>query len=276
MTSVLPSISVVTCSYQQGAFLDATIRSVADQHYPRLEYILIDGGSTDETLNVIGRHTGELDYWVSERDAGQTDALIKGFARSSGEVMGWLCSDDLLLPDALDTVGRFFADHPDVDAVYGDALWIDPAGALIRPKREIGFSRFMIRFDHNYVPQPAMFWRRGLYERAGGLDRNFQLAMDTDLWDWFAALSHIAHIPQYLACMRFYPEQKTRALRANSLREDSTIRRRSRWSAPPFCSVLRRVARAQRCTLKLLNGGYSAAVPLQIVQQLQSYRIDHR
>jgi glycosyltransferase involved in cell wall biosynthesis len=276
MNSPLPTISVVTCSYQQGAFLDATIRSLVDQHYPGLEYILIDGGSTDETLDVIGRHAEQIDYWASEPDEGQTDALIKGFAHSSGDIMGWLCSDDLLLPHALETVGQFFADHPETDAVYGDALWIDRSGDFIRPKKEIGFSRFMLRFDHNYVPQPAMFWRRRLFEKAGGLNRSFQLAMDTDLWDRFSEHSRIVHIPQYLACMRFYPEQKTRAQRANSLKEDSEIRRRSAWSAPPFGAVLRRVARIQRCALKFLKGGYFSTVPSHVVQQLQPYRIEER
>lgn len=115
------------------------IRSVIEQNYEGLEYIVMDGGSSDETVDILRRYENHIDYWTSAKDAGQTDALIKGLSRSSGEVMGWLCSDDLLLPNALKTVGQLFADLPEVDAVYGDALWIDRSGKLIRPTKEISF-----------------------------------------------------------------------------------------------------------------------------------------
>src|SRR5262245_35042533 len=127
---------MVTCSYQQGRYLEQAIRSVLEQGYPRLEYIVIDGGSTDGSVDIIRRHERELTYWVSESARGQTDALIKGFARASGEIHGWLCSDDLLLPGALETVAAFFASRPDVMAAYGDALWIDGSGRFLRPKKE--------------------------------------------------------------------------------------------------------------------------------------------
>src|ERR1700744_2763520 len=136
-------ISIVNMSYQQGRYLDATLRSVLDQGYVDLEYIVIDGGSKDQSVPVIQAHARHLAYWVSEPDRGQTDALIKGFNRASGDICGWLCSDDLLLPGALQKVAVFFDAHPDVAAVYGDALWIDAQGAYIRPKREMGFSRFV-------------------------------------------------------------------------------------------------------------------------------------
>jgi glycosyltransferase involved in cell wall biosynthesis len=274
MKPVLPKISIVTCSYQQGAFIDATIRSVIEQEYDGLEYIVMDGGSSDDSVDIIRRHESHIDYWTSQKDAGQTDALIKGFARCSGEIMGWLCSDDLLLPNALNTVAQFFADNPGVDAVYGDALWIDRSGKLIRPKKEIPFSRFMLRFDHNYVPQPSMFWRRSLFDKVGGLDPRFSLAMDSDLWDRFSQATRIAHIPAFLSCMRFYPEQKTRALRPTAQVEDSEIRNRSRWAGSPLGGGLRRVARAQRCLTKLMAGAYSRNVPTEIVQNLERYRID--
>jgi glycosyltransferase involved in cell wall biosynthesis len=273
MTSLLPRVSIVTCSYQQGQFIDATIRSVIEQNYEDLEYIVMDGGSRDETVAILQRYDSRIHYWVSEKDAGQTDALIRGFARSTGEVMGWLCSDDLLLPNALKTVGQFFADNPDIDAVYGDALWIDHSGKLIRPKKEISFSRFMLRYDHNYVPQPSMFWRRALFDKVGGLDPRFSLAMDSDLWDRFSQMTRIAHIPSFLSCMRFYPEQKTRALRTDADREDREIRNRSRLAATPIGVGLRRVARLRRCLTKLMAGAYSSKVPTHLIEGLERYQI---
>ncbi len=109
--------------------------------------------------------------------------------------MGWLCSDDLLLPGALQRVGEFFLDHPDVDAMYGDSIWIDVVGNPIKPKREMPFDKFVFLHDHNYIPQPSMFWRRALYEAVGGLDETFNIAMDGDLWGRFADRTTIVHVP---------------------------------------------------------------------------------
>lgn len=271
----LPKISIVTCSYQQGRYLDATLRSVLDQAYENLEYIVIDGGSRDQSAAVIQAHAAQLAYWVSEPDRGQTDALIKGFARATGEIEGWLCSDDLLLPGALRRVARFFADHPRVDAVYGDSLWIDAAGAYIRPKREMGFNRFVLLFDHNYIAQPSMFWRRSLYERVQGLDPSFNLAMDADLWERFSRHTRIAHLPAYLSCMRYYPEQKTRALRPQGRFEDQVIRARSMLGAlPALRPVLHLLARARRIAGKGLMGGYWGRPGADCLNALERYRIE--
>jgi glycosyltransferase involved in cell wall biosynthesis len=267
-------ISLVTCSYQQGRFLEATLRSVLDQRYPNLEYVVFDGGSTDESVDILHRYDDALSYWVSARDAGQTDALARGMERTTGDILGWLCSDDLLLPGALDAVSEFFARHPEVEAVYGDALWIDEHGELIRPKKEIKFNRFIFHYDHNYIPQPSMFWRRSLYEKVGGLNRRFNLAMDADLWDRFSQSTRIAHLPRYLSCMRYYPEQKTRALRADGMREDAEIRARSPLAGyAPLQPWLRGLARLQRRASRLLIGGYSNRVPARLIEDLGRYRI---
>ncbi len=260
----LPLISMVTCSFQQARYLGQAIRSVLDQDYPRLEYIVIDGGSTDGSAEVIRRHQHALAYWVSEPDRGQTDALVKGFARATGEIHGWLCSDDLLLPGALDTVADFFLENPEAMAVYGDAVWIDAQSHFLRPKKEIGFNRFVFLHDHNYIPQPSMFWRRELYDAVGGLNPVFDLAMDADLWERFSAHTRIAHIPSYLSCMRFYPQQKTRSRRTEGRGEDSMIRARrahplaTRGFAAAF---LRMAARCVRVSAKTLTGCYTARVP---------------
>lgn len=261
----LPRISLVTCSYQQAPYLDQAMRSVLEQGYPALEYVVIDGGSQDGSADIIRGHAASLAYWVSEPDGGQTDALIKGFRHCSGEVLGWLCSDDLLLPNALRTVGEFFAAHPEISAVYGDALWIDGEGRFLRPKREMAFSRFVLLHDHNYIPQPSMFWRRSLYDAVGGLDARFDLAMDADLWERFSAHTTIAHLPAYLSCMRYYPNQKTRSRRNDALREDAAIRAR----AGARLAGLRLLARAWRVAAKLRAGGYASAVPTEHLHWLQ-------
>jgi glycosyltransferase involved in cell wall biosynthesis len=271
----MPRISIVTCSYQQARYLEQALRSVLEQDYPWLEYLVLDGGSSDGSLDIIRRYSGQLAWWVSEPDGGQTRALMKGFARASGEILGWLCSDDLLLPGALRTVGRFFSLNPEVQAAYGDALWIDAEGRCLRPKKEMEFSRFVLRYDHNYVPQPSMFWRRSLYEAVGGLDPRFDLAMDADLWERFSARAPIAHIPGYLSCMRHYEAQKTRARRGEALREDRMIRVRGGGPhAQQGAAALRLAARCLRIAGKLRAGGYGAAVPRQHLRWLQDLAQD--
>jgi glycosyltransferase involved in cell wall biosynthesis len=270
MNAALPTISLVTCSYQQAPYLEATLRSVLAQNYPALQYIVIDGGSTDGSVDIIKRYSGSLAAWVSESDRGQTDALIKGFARAGGDICGWLCSDDLLLPGALHAVGEFFARRQDELAVYGDALWIDAAGRFLRPKKEIPFNRFVFLYDHNYIPQPSTFWRRELYTAVGGLDRAFNLAMDGDLWQRFAERRPIAHLPRYLSCMRFYQAQKTRALRPKAMRENAALRmRHSGASHDGWYPLLHPLAKLWRAALKVRYGGYGARVPREQLQWLE-------
>jgi glycosyltransferase involved in cell wall biosynthesis len=269
-----PLISMVTCSYQQVRYLESAMRSVLEQDYPHLEYIVIDGGSTDGSAEVIRRYDHALAYWASERDRGQTDALVKGFSRAGGEIHGWLCSDDLLLPGALDAVAEFFHSHPHVMAAYGDALWIDGEGRFLRAKKEMGFSRFVFLHDHNYIPQPSMFWRSSLYAAVGGLDPEYHLAMDADLWERFSALGPIARMPRYLSCMRYYAEQKTRSRRSEGRVEDRTIRTRT---LHPLATrrlpgaLLRLAARCVRVAAKAATGGYTARVPAEHLAWLGRY-----
>lgn len=267
-------ISLVTCSYQQGKFLDATMRSVLDQRYRDLEYIVIDGGSRDESVEVIRRHEAHLAYWVSEKDRGQTHALRKGFDRATGDILGWLCSDDLLLPDALNRVAAYFETHPEVDMIYGNALWIDAAGQYIRPKKEMPWSKFVFLYDHNYLAQPATFWRRSLYEKVGGLDESWNLGMDSDLWLRFAQHTRPRYVDMYLACMRDYPEQKTRALKPAGRVEDTRLRVRE---LPQLAGLPQKplswLGRAGRIGVKLLHGGYQARPPAEYIAALDRYRI---
>ena len=252
-----PRISLVVPSYNQGEFIEATLRSVLDQDYPDLELLIIDGGSTDDSVDIIRRYADRIAYWVSEPDDGQTHALIKGFARATGTIQGWLCTDDLLEPGSLREVAQFFADHPAAQVGYGDAIWIDVAGRPVRPKREIPFNRFIWTYDYNYLPQPSTFWRAALYERVGGLDTSFDLAMDADLWARFADVTTLYHVRRYWSRMRTYPQQKTQRLRDRSRAEDRIIRERWVGSKPDWVwKGMRPLAKSVRVVWKLATGCY--------------------
>jgi len=252
-----PKITVITPSYNQARFLEATLRSVHDQGYPNLEHIVIDGGSTDGSVEIIRKFEDRLAYWVSEPDKGQTDALIKGFSRATGQILAWLNSDDLYEPRTLWDVAEFFTRHPDVQFVYGDALWIDTEGRILKPKKEIPFNRFIWLYDYNYIPQPSAFWRRELYEVVGGLDPRFDLAMDADLWIRFAERTRPVHVRRIWSRMRLYPEQKNQRLRAISDNEDEIIRSRYLPKEPSWQRrVKKNLAKGLRVGWKLLGGCY--------------------
>lgn len=257
MTVKQPKISVVTPSFNQAQYLETTMKSVLDQGYPNLEYIVIDGGSNDGSVEIIERYSDRLAYWISEPDEGQTDALIKGFDRATGEIMAWLCSDDLYEAHTLYEVAETFVRNSEWQMVYGDALWIDDKDRPIRPQKEIGFNRFIWMYDYNYIPQPSTFWRRGIYERVGGLNARWDLTMDADLWIRFAEHAALRHVPRMWSRMRRYPEQKNMRLRDKSDVEDALIRDRYLPPESPRRRLLKRVAaRGLRVALRTARGAY--------------------
>jgi glycosyltransferase involved in cell wall biosynthesis len=208
-----PTISVVTPSFNQGRFLDETIRSVLDQNYPKLEYVVQDGGSKDESVAVLEKYRARLKHADSRKDNGQAHAINLGFAHATGgEIMAYLNSDDLLLPGSLNYVAAYFAEHPEVDVVYGHRVIIDPeskeVGRWILP----GHSDSMLIWA-DYVPQETMFWRRRIWEKAGGyIDESFQFALDWDLLLRFrAAGAKFVRLPRFLGAFRVHATQKTSA-----------------------------------------------------------------
>ena len=252
-----PKISVIVPSYNQGKFIEATLQSVITQNYLNLELIVIDGASTDNTLDIIKKYENALTYWKSEPDKGQTDALIKGFNLAHGDIWCWLNSDDLHAPNTLFDVATSFQNLPHVDAIYGDTMWINESGLPLREQREIPFNRFIWLYTYNYIPGMSMFWRRDIYERCGGLDQNFDLAMDADLWIRFAHHGQLHHIPCIWSYMRFYPDQKNRRLRENSNKEDLKIRTRY-WGKekPLFFLPKKWLAYVMRVSWKIFTGCY--------------------
>lgn len=255
-----PRITVVTPSFNQVEYLEETLETIHGQGYPELEHIVMDGGSTDGSVDVIRRWAEHLDYWQSEPDGGQTSALRRGFELATGEILCWLNSDDLYEPWTLREVGEFFLSNPEAEVVYGDSTWISDTGEFIRPKREHPFSRFIFLYDHDFIPQPSTFWRAGLYQRVGGLDPSFDLAMDADLFIRFADVTKVHHRRRPWSRMRLYPDQKNQRLRSKSNLEGRRIR--SRYLGDKSDSSLRwrhQAARALRIGWKVTTGRYSPA-----------------
>ena len=208
----LPGIALVTPSYRQGRYLESAIQSILEQDYPKLEYAVVDGGSDDESPEIIERYRNRLAFAVSEKDHGQVYAIEKGFSRISGEIMGYMNSDDLLEPGALQFVGDYFSRHPGVDAIYGHRLIIDEAGKEIgrwvSPRYNPGLLRIV-----DYVPQETLFWRRSLYDKVGGLDRQWSFALDWDLLLRFASAgARIVRVPYFLGRFRVHSLQKSEVL----------------------------------------------------------------
>ena len=253
-----PKISVVVPSFNQAEFLELTLLSVIEQKYPNLELIVMDGGSTDGSVDILNKYDTEITYWVSQPDGGQTNALLEGFKRSSGEIQCWLNSDDLHMPNTLYEVAEYFAKHSDIGAVYGDTIWIDDKGKQLRKHKEIPFNKFIWLHTYNYIPGMSMFWKKEVYEKAGGMDVSFNLAMDADLWSRISTFAKIAHTGRFWSKMRFYPEQKNRRLRAASDLEDLRIRSRE-WGTetPAMLSIKRLIAQSLRLSWRLFSGCYS-------------------
>ena len=202
-------VSIVTPSYNQAQFLEETILSVLNQDYPNIEHIIIDGGSTDGSVDIIRKYENRLAYWVSEPDEGQSHAINKGFAKAHGEIFAWLNSDDTYLPGAVRSAVQFLMEHPDVAVVYGDANDIDDNGELIKRRRAEEFNLNRL-YERNFIPQPTAFFRRAAFEEVGGLDINFHYRMDRDLWIKMALKKFkMRNIPYAIANMRIYPDIKT-------------------------------------------------------------------
>ena len=204
-----PLVTIVTPSYNQAAFLEETIQSVLSQDYANLEYIIVDGGSTDGSIDIIKKYQDRLAAWVSEPDQGQSDAINKGFLMSSGEIMAWLNSDDIYHDGAIREMVSVFQENPDLGLLYSDLDIIDVEGRTIGKfnTKQSSYRRLM-RGGVN-IPQPAAFWRRSIWERTGPLDISFYFAMDYDLWVRIAKIAPVKYVPFSWASFRLHEEGKT-------------------------------------------------------------------
>jgi glycosyltransferase involved in cell wall biosynthesis len=206
----LPLVSIVTPSFNQARFLERTMRSVLDQDYPRIEYIVMDGGSTDGSAGIIQRYDDQLAVWRSERDRGQTDAINKGFALAKGEILAWLNSDDVLQPGAVSAAVAAFQTHPEASVVYADATFIDENDRVIGnfPARQTSYR--LLRQGYVHIPQQAAFFRADLWRKVGPLDPSFYFAMDYDLWVRLAKEAPVVYLPGSVwASFRLHGDAKT-------------------------------------------------------------------
>ena len=203
-------ISVITPSFNQGEFIERTVRSVLCQRYPNLEYILMDGGSIDSTLQVLKAYRSRFAHFVSAPDGGQADAIAAGFERSTGEIMTYLNSDDVLATGTLHFVSEFFQKNRRIDFIYSHRVAIDEQDKVIwywgLPRH---VTYLMRRWD--FIPQETCFWRRRLFEKAGNIDRTFTFAMDYDLFVRFMAIGRFCRVERILAAFRVHDSSKTSA-----------------------------------------------------------------
>jgi len=205
--SISPLVTIVTPSYNQAEFLEQTICSVLAQDYSAIEYLVVDGGSTDGSVAIIKRYASRLHWWVSEPDSGQSDGINKGLKRANGEIVAWLNSDDLYLPGAVAAAVDVMQSRPDLGFVYGDAITIDENG---RPINHLTFPNWS--FDDlmafRIICQPAVFMRREILEQVGYLDELFHFMLDHQLWLRIASQAPIRHIPLMFAAARHHPTAK--------------------------------------------------------------------
>lgn len=226
-----PKISIVTPSYNQGQFLEQTIRSVLLQNYPNLEYIIIDGGSTDESVEIIRRYEPWLSYWVSEPDRGQSHAINKGFARASGEIMAWLNSDDYYAPDTLRTAAAVLS-QPSAQAMVGHTMAVFQDGrAPVLGRGEYESRLRILKFWKGYrMHQPSIFWRRALFEKVGLLREDLHQIMDFDYWLRMAEHVDFVNVDQVLSYCNQHPAAKTSDNCAQA-RRDMWMSRHEYWGA---------------------------------------------
>jgi len=179
-----PKISIVTPSFNQAPYLEETLLSVIGQNYPNLEYIVIDGGSTDGSVDIIRKYEKHLAYWISEKDKGMYDAIQKGFARSTGEIMGWINSDDRYFPKSFFVLADIFAGHPEVQWLQANPSLINEEGQIVGNYSSRKWSRYhFYMYDYKYIQQESTFWRRNLWVKAGSsLRTDLKLAGDFELW----------------------------------------------------------------------------------------------
>ena len=204
-----PLVTIITPSFNQARYLEATIQSVLSQDYPRIEYMIVDGGSTDGSVDVIKKYESKLAWWVSEKDKGQTDAINKGFATAKGEILAWINSDDTYEPGAVNAAVKYLQEHPEVGMVYGDCNFINESGRIIGKFGSAQTNYRLLRQGYAHIPQQTMFLRADLWKQVGPLDPSFYFAMDYDLWTRIASRSEIKYVPQTWANFRLHTSGKT-------------------------------------------------------------------
>jgi len=220
----LPKISIITPSFNQGRFLEQTILSVLNQNYPNLEYIILDGASSDESVDIIRKYEDRISFWESKPDKGQADAIYRGFEIASGDIIAWINSDDFYLDGVLNVVGNYFTRYPTIEWLAGNAIIIDEWGHEL-----LKWYITNISFDHLYYGealyvQPSIFISRKAFFNSGGFDKTLVFCMDYDLFLNLSVRSNPIQIPDFLSAYRYHADAKTCKLSGINKRESNLIR----------------------------------------------------
>lgn len=237
-----PKISIVTPSYNMARFFEKTVQSVLIQNYFNFEYIIIDGGSTDESADIIKKYEQHITYWVSEPDQGQSDAINKGFNRATGELSCWLNSDDVLLPGALKRVAEVYSKNPDMDIITGNVVYIDKNDRIIKSIRVPRQDWFFYKHGVGFFQAPAIFFKSSLYQQVGGVNVNLHYCMDIDLWHKFRLKNaKVYHINEYLGAFRIHRLSKTGAFYARkSSKIGASYKKNKKIFENPETTILRK------------------------------------
>ncbi|MBV6402725.1 MAG: hypothetical protein CNIPEHKO_03038 [Anaerolineales bacterium] len=259
----MPLVSIITPSFNQARYIEQTIQSVLGQDYPRIEYIVVDGASTDGSVEIIKKYANKLAWWLSEKDSGQAEAINKGLARATGEIVTWLNSDDYYLPSAVSAAVKVFEENSEVVLVYGNMLAVDERG---NPFNTLTYKQLTLQdlLCFQIIGQPAVFFRREVLSKTGMLDPTFHFLLDHHLWIRIAQHGKILHVDQTWAAARYHAEAKNRAKAAEFGREAFRILAWAEGQAG-LAESIRPVERRARASAHrvdaryLLDGGKSAS-----------------
>jgi len=202
-----PLVSIITPSFNQSAFLEKTMRSVLEQDYPAIEYMVVDGGSKDDSVNIINRYSGQLAWWVSEKDSGQAEAINKGLSRAKGEFVAWLNSDDYLMPGAVASAVKALQANPASSFVYGNVRVVTPDQTILN---QLTYKDWQLKdlMAFHIIGQPAVFMRLSTLEKTGFLDSSYHFLLDHQLWIRLASTGKITYVPQLWASAHYHEDCK--------------------------------------------------------------------
>lgn len=203
-----PKVSVIIPSYNQGQYIEETILSVLRQDYNNFELIVIDGGSGDNSVDIIKKYSDRIKYWISEKDEGQTHAILKGIEKSEGKYFMWLCSDDLIESSMLNISVHYHQTHPNAGLTYGNRIRIDSKGSIYSMQEFPSHKKWFLKWGFS-IPQETTLISRAAYNRTQGLDKSLNMAMDFDLWCKLEKVSYIYHVPRFLGRFRIHQNNKS-------------------------------------------------------------------